>query len=154
LGFDHDREVSEAMLGFLMVYYEADNSKGSVIVAFDQFLSDSINGQFVNFQFLQKFRYLAYLVKFITNFNLAELQGKDPRAFVDSTTLSEDAGVFSHCDFISKIISRFYELLYEDKLPRVTKETRKSLQLSESKATSDWFLYEDVTVIRVSLTSC
>jgi len=73
LGLDHDREVSEAMPGFLMVYYEVDSSKGQVTVAFDEFLSDSINGQFANFQFLQKFRYSAYLVKFIIDFNLSEL---------------------------------------------------------------------------------
>lgn len=49
LGLDHDREVYEVMLGFLMVYYEADNAKSLVTVAFDQFLSDRINGQFANF---------------------------------------------------------------------------------------------------------
>jgi len=137
------------MLGFLMVYYEANSSKGSVTVAFDQFLNDSINGQFTNFQFLQKFRYQAYLVKFIIDFNLAELQGMDPQAFADPATLSEDIWVFSHCDFINKIISRIYELLYEDKLPRVTEEMRKSLRLTKGKATSDWFLYPDVTIVRV-----
>ena len=56
LGLDHDREVSEVMLGFLVVYYEADKSKSSVTVTFDQFLSERINGQLANFQFLHKFR--------------------------------------------------------------------------------------------------
>jgi len=56
-----------------MIYYEADSSKGSFTIAYNQFLSESINGQFANFLFLQKFKYQAYLVKFIIDFNLAEL---------------------------------------------------------------------------------
>jgi len=88
-------------------------------------------------------------VKFITDFNLNELRAKDPRAFTKLADLSEDVGVLSYCEFVNKVISRFYELLYEDKLPRVTKEMRKSLQLSEGKTTGDWFLYNDVMVIRV-----
>lgn len=53
-----------------MVYFEVDKSKGLVIVVFDQFLSESINFQMLNFKFLKKFRYTAYLVKFIIDFNL------------------------------------------------------------------------------------
>lgn len=46
-------------------------------------------------------------------------------------------------------MSRFYELLYEDKLPRVIEEMRKSLEFSEGKTTGDWFLYDDFMVIKV-----
>ena len=48
------------------------------------------------------------------------MQGKDPEAFADPTTLSEEIRVFSHCNFINKIISRVYEPLHEEKFPRVT----------------------------------
>lgn len=57
LGLDHDKEVSKIMLSFLVVYYEAEKSKNMVIVAFDQFLSESIHEQFINFWHLQKFKY-------------------------------------------------------------------------------------------------
>lgn len=80
------------MLCFLMIYYEDDSSKSLVTAAFDQFLSEIINSQFMNFQYLQKFRYQAYLVKFIIDFYLAELQGKDPDAFADPAALSEELG--------------------------------------------------------------
>ena len=66
-------------------------------------------------------------MKFITDFNLNELQAKDPWAFVKPGELSKDARVLSHCEFINKVISRFYEFLYED---RVTEEMHKSLQFS------------------------
>ena len=52
LGLDHDREVSEMMLGFLMIYHEAEKSQGSITIAFDQFISESMHGQFVNFQYI------------------------------------------------------------------------------------------------------
>ena len=61
------------MLGFLVVYYEAEKSKNMVTVAFDQFLSESIHEQFINFWHLQKFRYQAYFLRFIVGFNLEEL---------------------------------------------------------------------------------
>jgi len=137
------------MLGFPMIYYEAESSKSSVTITFDQFLIESINGQFVNFQYLQKFRYQAYLVNFIVDFNLAELQRKDPDAFADPAALSEEIGVFSHCNFINKIMSRVYELLYEDIVPKVTVQMSKNLQLVKNKATGDWFLYSYATVITI-----
>jgi len=80
-------------------------------------------------------------MKFIIDFNLVELQGKDPKAFADPATLSEEVGVFSHCDYINRIMSIIYELIHEEKLPRVIEEMRKSLQLKKGKATGDWFLY-------------
>ena len=81
LGLDYDQEISEVMLGFLVVYFEADKSEDSVTIAFDQFLSESINCQMVNFKLLQKFRYAAYLVKFIIDFNLNILMAKDLETF-------------------------------------------------------------------------
>ena len=43
LGLDHDHEVSEVMLGFLLSYYEAEMSQSSVIIALDQFISESMH---------------------------------------------------------------------------------------------------------------
>jgi len=132
-----------------MIYYEAEKSKSVVIVAFDQFLSESIHGQFVNFQYIQNFRYQAYLLKFLVDFNLVELQGKDSEALTDPTAFSEEADVFSHFDFINEVMSRIYELIHEEKFPRVTEEMRKGLQLKKGKAIGDWFLYQDSRVTRV-----
>lgn len=49
LGMDHDREVSNVMLSFLVIYHEAEKSKSANTVAFDQFLGESMHGKFVNF---------------------------------------------------------------------------------------------------------
>ncbi len=95
LGLDYDQEVSEVMLGFLVVFYEVDKLNDSVTVALDQFLSESINGYMANFQFLQKFRYAAYLVKIIIDFNLDVLQAKDPKTFRKPSELSQDVEVLS-----------------------------------------------------------
>ena len=132
-----------------MIYYEAEKSKSVVIVAFDQFLSESVHGKFLNFQYIQKFRYQAYLLNFHVEFNLEESRGEDPKAFVDPATLSEEANVFSHYDFINKIMSKIYDLIHEGKFPRVIEEMRKGLQLKKGKATGDWFLYRGSIVIRV-----
>lgn len=64
-------------------------------------------------------------------------------------TLSEEVGVFSHCDYINKILSIIYGLIHEEKFPRVTEEMRKGLQLKKGKATGDWFLYQGSTLIGV-----
>jgi len=137
------------MLGFLIIYYEADIAKNRVTVTLDQFLSKNIHGQFINFKFLQKFRYQAYLLKFIVDVNLEELHNKVPEAFVDLVTLSEEVGVFSHDEFINNIMSNIYELIYEDRFPRVIEDMRKALQLKKGKTTGDWFLYWNHIVIRV-----
>ena len=149
LGLDHDQEVLEMMLGFLMIYHEAEKSQGSITVAFDQLFSESMHGQFVNFQYISKFRYQTYLLKFLVEFNLSELQGKDPEMFANPDAFSEEAGVFSYFDFTNKVISRIYDIIHEERLPRVTKEMRSGLQLKKGKATGDWFLYHHSTVIRI-----
>ena len=93
------------MLGFLMIYHKEEKSQSPITVAFDQLISESMHGQFINFQYIQKFRYQTYLLKFLVEFNLTKLQGKDPETFVNPEVLSEEARIFSYFDFTNKVIS-------------------------------------------------
>ena len=122
-----------------MIYYEAEKSKSTITVTFDQFISERMHGKFVNIQYIQKFRYQAYLLKFMVDFNLYELQGKDSEVFADPSAFSKEENVFSYFDFINKVMSRIYELVHEERLPMVTEDIRSGLEFRKGKATGDWF---------------
>ena len=69
--------------------------------------------------------------------------------FANPDAFSDEAGVFSYFDFTNKVISQIYDIIHEERLPRVTEEMRSGLQLKKGKATGDWFLYHHATVIRI-----
>ena len=93
----------------------------------------------MNFQYIQKFRYQAYLIKILVDFNLSELQGKDPVSFANSAAFSEESNVFTFFDFTNKVMSQVFELIHEERLNRVTEDMRSGLHLMKKKATGDWF---------------
>lgn len=73
------------------------------------------------------------MLTFIVQFNLEELQGKDPEAFADPVVLSEEVGAPSHCEFINKIMFKVYKLIHQENFPRVIEEMRKGIQLKRTK---------------------
>ena len=88
-------------------------------------------------------------MKILVDFNLSELQGKDPVSFANSAAFSEESNVFTFFDFTNKVMSQVFELIHEERLNRVTEDMISGLQLMKKKATGDWFLYQHSTVVRV-----
>lgn len=84
LGLDYDQEVSEDMLGFLVVYYEADKSNDLVTVTFNQFLSESSNGHMPNFLVPPEIQIHSIPGKIHHKFQFKCITGKRPENFQET----------------------------------------------------------------------
>ena len=54
-----------------------------------------------------------------------------------------------YCKFMNQLMAEIYEVLFQERLPRVLPKMRQMLQLSKSKMIGDWFLSDFGTTIRL-----
>ena len=102
----------------------------------------------MNFHMAKTFRYQTLLFLIIIHQNWVELHKIDPGLFMDTFNLSEESGGKSFVQFTNKIMSRVYQLIFEQELPRVTDIMRTNLEIG-SKIIGYWFLYAEYTEIRL-----
>jgi len=149
LGLDHDLEVIEDMVGFFLHFYDTEEQEEYKTISFEDFLVDVMHIQLVNFEQIRRFRHYSYLLQIILSTNLTKLQQNDPFTFADLSFITGENSEMDAFTFINKVKSCIFELIHEEKLPRVIEELRSLLQLTKSKAMGDWFFYEEETIIRV-----
>jgi hypothetical protein len=116
LGLDNDKFVVEVMLGFLLVCFLSGQS---VCVSFDEFITENIHQQLVNFSLLRHFRYYSHLERMFLESNKTE--------FPETTFISVECKMIVMLIFINKIMSRVYSLIFGSYLPRVLEEMKNSL---------------------------
>jgi hypothetical protein len=68
--------------------------------------------------------------------------------FLKDLNFLVEAENISFFDFINKVMSIIYQLIFNNEFPRVSEDMKNKLKLS-SKPTGDWFLFRDHTIIRV-----
>jgi len=126
------------MLGILLIFFL---SRQSVRVNFDEFITENIHQQLVNFISLRHFRYYSHLLRMFLGCNNTEL----PEAVFILTECKKITMLI----FINKIMSRIYSLIFGADLPRVLEEMKSSLQPSPENSMGDWMFFTQSTVIWV-----
>ena len=132
LGLDNDKQVQEVMVSvvYSLTQFESTNQD----INFDEFLTESIHSQLMNFHTKRNFRYQTLLLQIIVQQNWNELQKMGVYLFIDTLNLSEELGGKPFVHFANKIMSMIYTLIFDQELPKVTEMMRSHLQTS-SKVT-------------------
>ena len=80
-------------------------------------------------------------MKMFLSFNDNSLQ-------LSEMVITEDMHKY-YCKFMNILMAPVYEVLFQNRLPKVLPKMKSMLQLSPERRIGDWFLSEDHTVIRV-----
>ena len=146
LGSDSDQLVTEVMVGTLILVIQFIEQR---IFRYEQFLVKRITSQLDNFSNSGKVSsYQTLLILIVINNNLQELQQMKPLYFTDEVNLSESNSTITYFNFIDKVMSSLYKLIYGMSLPRISEEMKAYMQ-SSSELVGDCFLYKEFTVLRV-----
>ena len=95
----------------------------------------------MDFCWTKTFRFQYYLLKMFLSFNEDNLQLPE---MVLTEEMSKD-----YTKFMNFFMSEIYNAIFQKRLPRVLPERRTILQFSTDSRISDWFLFENGTVIRL-----
>jgi hypothetical protein len=81
--------------------------------------------------------------------NQAELKQFDPELFSNIIIISTEAKKITMFDFINKIMSTIYRMIFNNGFPRVSEEIKNKLKFNSNDMIGDWFLYRYYTIIKV-----
>jgi hypothetical protein len=140
LGLDNDKFVVEVMLGFMLIIFQSESSQ-SVSISFEDFITDNVHNQLVNFQLLRHFRYYTHLLRMFLETSKIE--------FLEVAFILTECKRITMLIFINKIMSRFYSLIFSMGLPRVLEEMKISLQPNTENKVGYWMLFMHSTIIWV-----
>ena len=113
----------------------------SCCLKFDEFLDENICSQLANFHGTKVFRFQSILLRMFIAYNEDNLQVPELEITSDMAT--------DYCKFMNQLMAEVYDLVFQERPPRVFPEMRRILQLSHSKRIGYWFLTEFGTIIRL-----
>ena len=127
LGSDSDQLVTKVMVGTLILVSQSTKPR---IFRYEEFLVERITSQLDNFNNSGKvFRYQTLLILIVINNNLQALQQMQPIYFAEHVNLSERNSTMTYINFIDKVMSSLYKLIYGISLPRMSEEMKAYMHI-------------------------
>ena len=113
----------------------------SACLKFDEFLVRNICSELINFHHMRNFKIQSFLIRMFLSFNENNLQLPE-MAIIEE--MCKD-----YCKCMNILMVLMYEILFQQRLPRVLPEMKFFSHLSHERRVGYWFLCEYSTVIRV-----
>jgi hypothetical protein len=146
LGSDSDQIVIEVIVRTLILVSQFTEPK---VFRYEQFFVERITSQLENFNNSGKvFRYQTLWILIVINNNLQALQQTQPLYFTDDVNLSERNSTITYYNFMDKVMSSLYKLIYGMSLPRFSEEMKAHMH-SSSEPVGDWLLYKEFIVLKI-----
>ena len=155
LGYFTDEHADVAVLGFLSTF--TPGQPPATIFYFSQYLADNIHEQLVKMPSEGVFKYSSFLFhmflyfrskKFAINLQKLDVEGNPQSVIFWTFLIRKASNEFTYTDFTDSFIHPMVNFLNNSRQPKISKDTKKVLQLSEHNRTGDWYLYQNHTEIR------
>ena len=132
LGMDMNKFITKPLLSLILILSTGQvgsnplsQSMQSSCLKFDDFLAENIHSQLINFHKTRYFRFQSFLLRIFLTFNEDNLQLLE---MVITYEMSRD-----YCKFMNFLMAPVYNVLFQERLPRVLLEMKEILQLSPKR---------------------
>ena len=91
----------------------------SCCLKFDEFLAENIRSQLANFHGTKVFRFHSFFMRMLIAYNEEDLQVPELEITIDMA--------MNYCKFMNQFMAEVYDLLFQERLPKVFPEMRQML---------------------------